>query len=198
MEVNLRKANAISKAMIDAAKKLPLERTTMISVYDADSSPSDVVAMAGEKLIENARAAEALIAGAYVIREGIGRANASSGVDRLLTEKACLEAQEKILAAVVEPAGDHQYDAATNVEHAEPKLDTMRKVLNSETTRYGFEEELRIKVASPDVVEPLKTELATIRRRKSAIADELIGLNTTTKLRLPDEVVDLLGTHQLI
>lgn len=197
MEVNLRKANALSKALLEAAKKLPLARTVSVSIYDENPSKASVD-LAAEKLVENARDARALIADAFAIRADIGDANAKSGINDLLTEKARLDAEERILVAVVEPANDHTFDAATAPEYADAKLASLKKNAESEAARYGVTEELLVRVATTDVTSPMKDELLAIRRRKTAIADELLALNTTTKVVLRSGTVALLNRFKLI
>lgn len=195
MIVTLRKAHALSKALLEAAKKLPLERVVTISIYD-ETAIEDRVEAAGEVLTGHAQVARSLIAASFRIRAAIGSANQSAGVDRLLTEKAALDATEKLLSKLTE--SDYTVDQATDPVIAPQKLEAI-KARNGAAERYGsVTEELVVKVATAELLAPITAELQAIRKRKTAIADDLLALNTATTISLDAETVGLLKTTNLI
>jgi hypothetical protein len=199
MNVTLRKAHALSKALLEQTKKLPLNRTVTISVYEPDD-PDSVVEAAGEVLLANVDIGRRLIEASTAIRLQIGIANKSAGVDALLSEKAKLDTVEKLLGKVVGGSdSDYGFAQATDPLVARAKLEAIITRNNATGERFNsLTEELVVKVATGDVVQGLADELATIRRRKTEIADELLTKNSSTTVALDAATVELLKTYKLI
>lgn len=197
MELTLRKANSLSKSLLEAARKLPLNRTVQISVYD-QTKPEDMASEAAAVLIANLKDAGDLTKAGYELRDAIGATNATCGISRLLTEKATLDAREKLIASVVEPANDQVFNNALAAPIAAAKLDSVRERLKGSEAQYGLPEVLEIKVATVDIVAPFKDDLLAIRRRKAQIADELLAMNTTAKVSVSAFAEDLLTRFKLV
>jgi hypothetical protein len=196
MQLTLRKANALSKSLLETARKLPLPRTVVVSIY-ATESVQDSFTATMKQLGDNATDALDLSKAAYDLRGLIGAANFTCGVYRLLTEKASLDVQEKFLVSVVEPAGDHDYSLATDTDIALAKLEALRERSKVETAR-SVTETLTVRVATPDVVAGLRERLLDLRRRKTTIADELLALNTASKIDVPTDIQSLLARFKLV
>jgi hypothetical protein len=198
MNVTLRKAHALSKALLEQAKRLPLKRTVTISIYD-EEAPEDRVDEAAEALVANLGTARAMVSAAYVIRQAIGVANKSAGIDDLLSEKARLDAEEKLLAQVIDANGsDYEFNSATDPAFVINKLEAI-VARNKTGAAYGSAtEELTVKVASSEIVAPLADDLAVLRRRKTEIGDELLSKNSGVMVALDASVVELLGAAKLI
>lgn len=197
MELTLRKASTLSKSLLDAARKLPLSRTVQISVYD-QVTPEDLVKDATAILLNNLRDAGDLTRAGFELRAAIGIANSSSGISALLTEKAALDAKEKLIASVAEPISDAAFNSAVTAPIAAAKLESVRQRLAIGEQRYGLSEELAVKVATVETVAPLKDDLLAIRRRKTQIADELLALNTSAKVPVSAFAEELLTRFKLV
>lgn len=198
MNVTLRKAHALSKALIEQVKKLPLDRMVTLSVY-ADEDPDEAVNDAGAALLANVEVGRQLIAASTAIRLQIGVANKSAGVDALLSEKAQLDATEKLLGRVVTGDSDYSFQQATDPLIAKAKLDAIVARNHAVGDRLGsVTEELVVKVATGELIQGLTEELATIRRRKTEIADELLTKNSSVSVSIDDTAVTLLKTFKLI
>jgi len=197
MEVTLRKASALSKALLEAAKKLPAPRSVEVSIY-AEGDLSEVIAAEVQeglaKLVDNTNNAQRLFIAGFSIREKIGAANAYSGINALLSERAVLDAREKLLAPLVEGAA-----FGTKSDIAAAKLETLRARASAADARnYGLTEELTVSLGDgADFVE-FANDLLLIRRRKTSLADDLLALNTTTKITLSAGTVELLNKFKLI
>lgn len=198
MNVTLRKAHALSKGLLEQVKKLPLARTMTLSVYGQDD-PDGLVEDAGDNLLANVEVGRKLIQAATAIRLLIGGANKQVGIDALLSEKAQLDAVEKLLARVVNDENDYEFAQAAEPTIARAKLDAIMARNKTAGERHGVvTEQLTVKVATGDLVSGLADELATIRRRKAEIADELLSRNSAATLSLDATTVALLKSFKLI
>lgn len=197
MQVSLRKAHAFAKQLTERAKKAPLARTTTVSIY-AESAVEDLVEVAAEKLFETLLDAEAMLRSAFAIRLLLSTANLTSGIDALLNEKALLDARERLLAPVAEGSNDYAFTSATDPQIAAAKLVAVKE-RNAQPKGYGEPtEELVVKVAVGPTIAEIVDALASIRKRKSQISDELLALNTRTDVSLDDDTVALLARLNLI
>lgn len=190
MEVTLRKAAALSKALLDAARKPTLSKTIEVSIYTEDAI-STLAEVGVATFQANLAKALDLTALAFDIRRQIATANHAAGIDTLLNEKARLDAQERFLVAVETGA------AGTPLDIAETKLSVMRARSESGVAHYASEE-LSVQVVTDDDLANEKTLLQLLRRRKVAIADELLVANTTARVRLSDSAVASLRAAELI
>jgi hypothetical protein len=198
MELTLRKAAALSKSLLEAARRLPMPRTVEISIYDMEAI-DERVGVALDTLNANLNDALALTAASFTLREAIGTVNTQSGVHALLTERARLDAQERLLAAVVDAPANHEYDSAVEPEIADAKLTALRfRAENAGAASYGVTEELRVRVSDPEVIQSTKDALVDIRRRKTQIADDLLVVNTSTRIAVPADVEELLTRFKLV
>jgi len=199
MEVTLRKAAALSQALLEASRALPLAKSVTVSVY-ADTPVADAVKEAQAKLAFNSAKVTGLIRAAFEIRGSISDQNAVNGVSKRLTEKAALDATEKLLSAAVGGAKANPFDDTpeASADIAQAQLDALRERQKNVADRYSREESLTVGVLSGDVVGGLQDQLATIRRRKVEIADELLTLNMTKKVTLSAETVALLQEFKVI
>jgi len=191
MELTLRKASALSKSLLETARKLPLERTVEVSVHTEGGAPA-AVKPAEERLNANLADARALTTAAFELRGLIGEANREAGIDRLLTEKANLDAQERLVSSVANVDGT--YNAATDLSLATPRLAQIKERL-ARPDNYHDVDTLRVRVPISPL---LADDLLAISRRKTKIADELLDLNTTTKVSVPASVADLLTRFKLV
>jgi hypothetical protein len=195
MEVTLRKANALSKALLEASRARTATNSVAVSIY-APTTVEAEVATGTTKLMSVAATVTSLIEAAYSIRDSIAMSNASNGVDSLLTEKAKLDTIEKFLAPL---AGTKSYDDDDDAVEAstvayQARLDALKERAKTTTDRYNRDETITVTIAAPAIAE----QLASIRRRKIAIADELLILNMTKKVTLPEKTATLLTELKLV
>lgn len=195
MEVTLRKAATFEAALRDAAKSLTLTKQISVSIY-TDSTVAELVTAAQDKLKANLADATALYNAAFEVRGQIAEANAARGVSKLLTEKAQLDATEKTIASVAGTKHD-AYDEVVDSTIAQAQLDALAQRIKSGTQTYG-RETIDVTILSEELIASLKSQLATISRRKSAITDELLGLNMFNKIVLSESTVALLKKHSLV
>lgn len=194
MHINLRKANALSKALLDEARKLPLNTLAGVSVYNTTDLDKAMEAV-GVKMRQNLADAQALLEAGYKLRGLMGAAFQSSGISDLLTEKALLDAREKLIVAVT--TKDHQFNSASEVSLALPRLGALKEALTNPTTsRHSGTDVLNVRIPETAFA-GLDDELRTLRRRKADIADSLLGLNTTTTIQVPTDIADLATRYKV-
>jgi hypothetical protein len=198
MNVTLRKAHALSKALLEQAKRLPLKRTVTISIYD-EEAPEDRVDEAAEALVANLGTAARWSPPPTPFGRRSASPTSQAGIDDLLSEKARLDAEEKLLAQVIDANGsDYEFNSATDPAFVINKLEAI-VARNKTGAAYGSAtEELTVKVASSEIVAPLADDLAVLRRRKTEIGDELLSKNSGVMVALDASVVELLGAAKLI
>ena len=187
MEITLRKAANLAEKLLETARSLPMSNIVTVTIYSTSPVAQEAEA-ASLKFYANLKKATALITAAYDIRSSIGVVNASSGIDAMLTEKACLDAIEKI-----NQANHLNVSSDYDLEHA--RLSAMYERSKTSVERYGREESVTVSIMpDPEV----QKQLISIRRRKIAIVDELLVLNMTKKITLSEETVSLLTEFNLV
>lgn len=200
--VTLRKANELERGLNAAATKIKFDRVLNVSIH-RDESVVDLVRAARETMNQNLGAAVALVKAAHTIRASVSKANAESGINALLSEKAALDAEEKIINQVIggaDPARRTRYDletGETDLTVAQKQIDMARtRALTSE--RYIGSETVSVQVMGEDEAGNLSSQLSAIQLRKRAIADELLSANMSTKISLAPETVALLKQFKLL
>jgi hypothetical protein len=198
MEVTLRKAAALSQALLDASRQVNLGHTITLSIY-SDTTASEAVQAAQKRLLENIEKATALMNASYRIRNAVGEANESAGVNALLREKAALDAREKLLSGI--GSVDRRYGASADTladGTLQAQLDALKERSSSATGGYRAETSLTVSVMGETVSAPIQEQLVAIRRRKVAIADTLLSINLGNKISLQDAEVALLEEYKLV
>ncbi len=145
------------------------------------------------------------------IRGLIGRANTHK-VSELLTERDCLNSQEKTLVEILgikkedEPTrrsrrlyGDMSSENV-KIEHDHRTLvatvDNLRA--RSTTLTTGTVPGIELPVLSPEAYVTFENDLATIRRRRTDLMDELAAANLSQKIVLSERIVKVLQNHRIL
>lgn len=198
MNITLRKASQFSKALIEAGRKTTINRHVAVSVFDdatVDKPALALVELAQEAASEKLTQATQQITGGYELRAQIAKANADAGINLLLTEQANLSAHETLLSTVC--AIEYTYDDSVEPQYADAKLAALKKKRESDSI-VQHDDHLIVRVITDDIKAPLKDTIATIRRRKAEIADELTYLNASTRIEVSPFVQGLLKSLKLI
>ena len=191
MQVSLRKAAALESSLRDIAKGVSLSKTVAVSVYSDNSSVEKQVEEASAALRAGAEDIRSALNTAYAIRGQIAEQNAKVGINRLLNERAALDATDRALAGLT--AKDRLEGIAA--EHAFSAL-TAQKARN-EKSEYGTTDNVSVNVVG-ELAAEIKATVVANQKRKTAIADELLALNVGTTIVLSDEVVAVLTKHNLV
>ncbi len=200
-KLTLRKADALAKATLDAARKVPLEAVVTVSVYSPESVES-VADTARATLRENLAVSTSLLEAAYQIRALIGEANRKAGIDAALTQKAELDAREKVLSALVPAATAGRRSAAalgdSNVAVLEKRREALLARVSSDTYQGYGEDSVSVRVVDDALTTEVQAQLNAIRKEKIEISDRLLELNTSTRVSLDDATVETLTKQNLL
>ena len=200
--VTLRKANELERGLLAAAARIKFDRTIEVSIHN-DETVSDLVKGAQATLKQNLTTAVSLVRASHSIRAAISAANADSGINTLLGEKAALDAEEKIINQVVNGADASrrgrydELDSASDIAVAQKQLEAARARASS-AERFHGPETVTVRVLDAAAIEALSGDLAAIQLRKRGIADNLLSANMNTKVTLAPETVVLLKQFKLL
>ncbi len=210
MEVLLRKASTLARACTQAASKIDLDPMLKLSPYShATGNHSSMLSTASDKLCDAITEFTALHQAQSAIRRLIGQANTET-VNPLLTERDYLNSIEKMLTGILDGSKmvseEHTrrriYRDTSNVrvEHNAALVQTTLTSLNQRASSLttGEVPEVEVPALSPHKIADLEKQLASTRRRRSDLMDELAAANLNRKIRLPENVVLTLRKHGII
>ena len=198
MEVTLRKASQLEKALLEAARKLPLPSTVAVSIYSKSTVEVEVVATR-VKLLANITKASAAFDAAFEIRGMINVVNTNSGISSNLTEKAKLDALEKLLTGIGRQTVSLDDDQSESVEVLQAQLLALvARSSNPEASRYGFEKSVTANILQGEPANAILGKINEIKQRKSALSDEILTLNMTQKIMLTGKIVETLKEFKII
>lgn len=209
MEIVLRKAATLIQAAGLAASKIELEMTLRYSIHTL-TGPTDfanLLRVASSTLTERIQTVLDLQETVSVIRGLRGVANQRK-VNALLNEKQGLDAQEKVLAAIVDSANAraetrmarYGLDETVRVEHDGKAVLTAYTNIKtrSETMTTGALPHIEVPALTDDALKAYEARLMSIRRRKQDVQEELAAENLSQKIKLPDKVVAVLRKHGIV
>lgn len=191
MDITLKKASDLARALGEAAEALPLRTIKSISIYAAN--PAEVVTSEIAAFGTSLETYMGLIDAQYTLRGLIGAANASSGVDALLTQRSALDAKIKKLNKLVEDLSDDE--PASRVSAITSEIAALRTA-SDKGDRIGYiEKSVSCQTVS---VAALRSQIAILKRQRADIADRVAGLNLNTRISIPESVVVALKANSLI
>lgn len=196
MEVTLKKASVYAEKLLAAAAALKGTNSLSISIRDTRDA-STLFAREREAWINDIEATLVMEEAAYQLRGLIGSLNAETGVDALLTQVARINRQISTLNSVL------VVDDYSAIDPEETDLDeyvrSTRETMTAESLRYGGD-----KITVPFLsrgsghYQTLFERLQGLKRDKDDLSDQITALNFSTRLRVPDPVVDALRTAGII
>lgn len=194
MQINLRKANAIQNEIKRVINSIVLE--TQISVNEFTPSISDKLNEARQKLEDDRNRKAGLVESLYEIRRKVGVANATSGINELLTAIELIDARAAIENNVVlaSPMLDRQ-ELNARVEKAKITPTEDRLALRSSIYR---DANIVTGVLQKIDIDVSKLLVKTLKREKQSIQDNLLQLNVNTLIELSESTVSVLKEEGII
>jgi hypothetical protein len=187
MEVTLRKASALSNALLDVARKIQASASVSLSIYDKNA-PQTIERARADFIAKLARAKAAFYA-AYAIRKEIGKANARTDINVLLAEREVSDAHEKLVSPFANAP------VQSTLEQIDSEMSVARERVK--TQHYGSEV-VAVSLLNETMRDDYRRYAESLRRNKVRIADKLLEINTSTKLVLPTEIEDVLRAEGII
>lgn len=187
MNVTLRKANAIQASINEALKGLEFNDTVSINEFQNVAEAFDA---ASTKFISNLARRLDLTSALYEIRKSVGSANYNASIDSRLAEVARLEKDIQFFGKYAS-AKVRESDAVIN-----GKLDKIRN--RKEDTYYGRNEEVSTSIFTTEQVEKFKQSLASAKKQKQKLQDELLEANVRTEITLSEQTVATLTKENIL
>jgi len=178
MEISLRKANALQHAINEMLGTLDLGTEVSVNEFE---KPSEKVSEATNRFETHLATRSKLLGVLYEIRKAVAHANATSGIDSLLADVAMLDKDIQLYGRLskLEPA------VANDVLVG--KLGKIKGRDKSDMYgRYG-DDTVTTNIFDKDKIERFKSELARLKRAKTALQDGLLELNVSTTITLDTE-----------
>lgn len=194
MQVTLKKASDLSRAALEVANGSIRPRLdAVLSVYQK-APVGDTVEKARLAALEEEMGAMLLIKVAFSIRKSIGIVNASAGIDDALTERAMLDVMERRMQSMVSTVG---FDDEA-IDTVAARLEAAKQRVAAGDSLSRFEESFTTPVLGKEDIARINSDLATLKRRKNDLKDEVAGLNLTNYIKLTDDQVKVLRTFQIL
>ena len=188
MKITLRKANALQIAIGEAVKNIDINTDVRINEFQVgELEIARVAAEFRENLVRRDRLVEAM----YEIRKSVSVANSAAGVDVKLADVAMLEKQVQFYNGL---AGKKVRESAAVVEGQLNKLRESKD--DSRRSIYGYASTVDTSVLSPEDIKSFRTAVATAKKAKQKLQDELLEINVRTEIEVAD--VDFLTAEGLL
>ena len=184
MEVNLKKAHVFQTALNDAANSISVDNTVHINEFE---DVQDVINKTARKLSKNIERRMLLHQDCYTLRGLIEEANGHVGINFRLTRIAGLN---KVIAFL-----DQLLKSSTEC----PDITVLKKRIEKLNTQENrFREGLNTQVLDQETIDAYKKLLLSYKKEKLKLSDEVAELNMTTKIVLPDSIVNTLTSEDII
>lgn len=185
MKINLRKANAIQAEIRRAINGCNVESN--VGVTEFTPNVEEVIREAAAKYqIANQRKV-ALTNALYNIRVAVAKANASAGINAILTDVQRIEAVMAIQSNVtVQPVAKDIAEVLARIEKQKTSQDASRL---SMLDRYNT---VDTSIVSQADIDNAKAVVKTLKRQRQELQDELLTLNVTVTIDVSPEDEQLL------
>jgi hypothetical protein len=206
VELTIKKASDIRAAAVSAADAIKVNTTVKVSVFSSQD-PGSLISDGSSKIMAQINDQLRLLDVAFNIKLAIGEKNDAVGITRLLREGARLETKIAKLAAFAkildgESVRDRflgRHDPAEpDVEAVAARIESVRTRLNNPEHSGTVEEEFAVSVVTDKMREDIADIIATLRRSKTSVSDDIAVLNSTTKITINSEDEDILRKFKIL
>jgi hypothetical protein len=182
MKITLRKANALQTAIVEAVAALELGTEVAINEFERPTAKIDE---AQSKFSENLATRAKLQTSQYEIRRKVARANAESGINDLLADVAMTEKDIALYTRLSKTRPSLENDVIVG------KLGKIKG--RSEDQFYGREDVVQTSIFNESAINDFKETLASLKKQKVILQDNLLELNVSTVIDLTDETEKVLS-----
>lgn len=185
MYISLRKAAALQQEILAAVPAL--KTSAEVSIFEA--LPAAVISQAAIDLTKAMELRSSLMDALYEIRDAVAAANVSAGIHALVSRRARIEKDIAVLntvsASLARPA-----DSVI--------LAKVERQRNSDSNHYSYSETVNFNVLPQASLDSVKATVASLKKEKVAIQDQLLELNIKTNIKLSEGTVSTLSAADLI
>lgn len=193
MEINLRKANAIQAEIRRAFNAVEAKSTINVNEFTKDVAAevngASVVYQLGLQRKEQLNAA------LYNIRKSVANANATVGINVILTEVQGIEALMTVYSNVAAQS------VAKPLEELTARLDKMREAPTDGRLGgiYGDRySNVETSVVTNEVIANAKAKVKDLKRQRQALQDKLLTLNVNTLITVTPEDLAVLKDEGIL
>lgn len=189
MQISLRKANALQTAINDAIKSIALSTEVLINEFQ---NPTEVISDAVTEFSANITRRTNLNAALYDIRGAVGKQNVTSGIADRLTSIAYTEKTIQLYSTLV--------NSPVRTDEAEitGKLQKIRKNEGTQS-RFSMNSDVVVTgILEADQIAGFKKAIATAKKEKQKLQDQVLELNIQTKIELSDATIATLTAENLL
>jgi hypothetical protein len=185
MKITLRKANAVQAAINEAIASLDL--TTDISINEFQK-PTEVLTEARDMFTANVYKRSNLLAALYSIRRDVARANATAGVNDMLTQVAHLEKEIGYMTKLSKLKSQVEQSVVLG------KLGKIqaRDASASDPYRFGEDETVKTSIFMKAEIEEFRKQVVDMKKRKLLLQDALLELNVKTEIEIHTDSLPVL------
>jgi len=186
MKISLRKANAIQSAITDEINNIDLKTDVTVNEFEI---LGEKVSQAETKFFQNMEKRNALVEALYDIRAQVSGVNASSGINGLLTILAQTERDIQL------------YNRLSRIQ---PSVDSvvlegrLEKIRQRKEDVYGREEQVQTSIFNEATIDTFKSKLASLKKKKQKLQDELLEMNVRTEIQLEAKTVNILESINIL
>mgnify|MGYP000010602627 CR=1 FL=1 len=183
MKISLRKADAIQRSINEAISGIDLKTEITLNEFER---PTDKIAAAKVSFAEALTKRDSLIDVLYEVRYKTGLENTSNGVSMRLTQLARLEKDISMYKRFASVAPMASTDVLVG------KLGKLKSRETDAYGRFGGQDEIVTTIMDDVAVEAFKVKLASLKKDKQHIQDELLELNVKVQVELSEKAVEVL------
>lgn len=191
MKITLRKASVVQNSINETIKGIEFDAQVKLNEFqDAEQE----IARAGAEFCKNLDRRDSLLTALYEIRDAVGTANASAGIDSRLTNVAFLEKQIQFYSGLV---GNKVRESHKVIEG---RLDKIRndKSEGRRASIYGYNDTVDTSIFTREDLDGFRRRVAQSKKAKQGLQDELLELNVQTQVELSETTVKTLQAEGLL
>ena len=187
MKLTLRKANAVQAAINEAIKGLDLNTSVILNEFEGVQEQIDTVR---NRFWKDAETRNKLTMALYEIRASVARANASAGINDMLSNVAYLEKQ----------ISHNNMLAGKGVQTALRVLNgQVKKAADAKDEGYGYSRrDVVTSIFTEEEVSEFRKNAADFKREKQRLQDILLELNVQTEIELRKETAEFLKAADVL
>lgn len=178
MEINLRKANAIQAEIRKAISASEAKNTLSVSEFTVNLSGEYDCAKA--QYVSDVKRKVALTNALYNIRKSVAEANATAGINTVLTDVQGIEAEMAIFSKVAnETVGKTLAEIEARLEKIKSAPQDARSAIYGE--RYN---NVDTSVVEQETIDNAKARVKELKRQRQNLQDKLLALNVNTLITI--------------
>ena len=187
MKISLRKAKVVQANILEMMESLRYVLSVEINAFQDTHA---LIQQAYTETMATDKRRNELTVAIYEIRDLVGAANSSSGIDALLTQLAFIDRRIRQIN-----------DLANAAEILPPEIlagRIERAKSAKEDYSYRSSNESATGIFTREQLQQFKAEITRLKRQRQRLNDRLLHLNMTTEITLKDETVALLKSEDIL